>query len=1279
MKKHLLIFLTILFASHMLLAQRDEGVRPKGAVRDNPVPPSGTFYHTESIITEWSAIDLSGWNAQNWSLVGGTLTTGAYKAGQVSLLVSPDIQLPALTRANQRINAYLEESFELESYYDKGLVQVSADKGVTWTTLSSRDGRGASRSTLLALTTYAGKSIRLSLKLAADGANQYKGWDVKSLVIRRESLSDPLTSSIVSYANANGRGAGVTPLGVGTLGGAMNSVDAQKFPTFIFAQLQVTDNGLPLLSLDENNFFVQEYIHNQSGGADTLDAARDDTFLVYQPLDPTLRKNVDIVFLMDNSGSMSDKQAAVANNVESFCNQLATTNFNYQLGLCRFGQDASSGVPLFQNNAGWYTSTTDFVTMWRAVNVADGINEPSWDALYQSASQFTFRAGSQRIFILITDESITGNNLPINVIKDRQVVIDQLNGVGAKAYTLVPQMTPFDYDFSAISTATHARTYDIYSSFNDILTDIANQIQGTYIVRYAPPFNAFDGKKRNVLIKVKYNGNTLPLTGTYTPGVVPVVIRTDPTIALSATAQLNNQPLTITVNTYDNNPAYTTARVSLFYRTTVPYSPTSQPPYTEVAMTKGTPTGSNPIVIPWTYTLPANIVVGPGFQYYVKATNKEVSSGGDFLSTLAPEIIDRPGYPYSIPVLPNLPPVASHTPVTTVSDPKSTIHFTVTATDNTNSVNSVTLYVSTDMGTNYTAYPMTTSGNNLYEYTLAAVGTPGTVLYYIKVADNFGTTTDVGSLTSPYPIAVGVPFAPTPTLSVHRISLYKSTLPVTPATATFRGAPLVDGDVVAALYNDNGIMKAAGKLVWSTTANANLIQVYGNTNTTGAKNGYTAGDPLSFAVWRKATGETLNADYLVYNTPTTATPLNSIGFTNGKSSNLKELVALPEQAITLDEGYTLWSTYMTPRFTSLEYVLRPLASISPAIADAEGNTYTYGQTSGPLMNYALGQGYAIVLNAPKVLRIKGTEPTGSYPSLLLNGQGVIVGTPYTAPQSIERVFPPSMTSIFTVDRYLKDAAGNFTIETYSPLLGFNDWTYKNMEPGKGYMVTTDGSMINFTMPPFVGAYPARVASGKQATTEKLPQTITSFDRYMNILISKDAQKDVVPGSEIRVYNSTGKLVGRAIAQEQGVSIAVDGTRIKEQEPFTLRIFNKATNVEKYLTVTSWIAGNGTYQNRKPAVPGTTRVTATEEGESLIVFPNPVTSESSLTFKNAADQNVKIEIFDTQGSKVLHTVADQYFSKGAHTITIQRQSLPSGLYVIRKTSGASVETSRIMVK
>ncbi len=59
---------------------------------------------------------------------------------------------------------------------------------------------------------------------------------------------------------------------------------------------------------------------------------------------------------------------------------------------------------------------------------------------------------------------------------------------------------------------------------------------------------------RNVEIKVKHNGNTLPLTGTYTPGVAPTVIRTDATIALHANAQLNNQPLTISVNTFEWNP-----------------------------------------------------------------------------------------------------------------------------------------------------------------------------------------------------------------------------------------------------------------------------------------------------------------------------------------------------------------------------------------------------------------------------------------------------------------------------------------------------------------------------------------------------------------------------------------------------------------------------------------------------------------------------------------------------------------------------------------------------
>lgn len=1284
MKKHLLVFLIFLFAAHVGLAQRDEGVKPKGLVNENPTPLPAKLYRTERTILEAPARNLATWKARNWTVAGDALTTGEYKANQVSSLESPVILLPLLTNERGRINVYVEESFELESYYDKGIVQVSDDNGATWKVLSARDGRSDWRTSLVNLTEYAGKAIKLSLRLTSDAQNHYKGWSVRNVTVKQEVLPDPFSSSVGAYAAKNGRTAGngdVTPLGVGNLTGAVTAVDAARFPTFIFAQVNVEDAGVPLLTLDETNFFLREYVINELGGVDTLPVPKDEAFLVYKPLNNNDTKYVDIVFLMDNSGSMSDEQQQVSANVTDFVNQLALTSFDYQLGLCRFGQGANSGIPLFQNNAGFYTNTTDFINMWNSVNTVDGGNEPSWDALFQSSTQFSFRAAAQRIFILITDESITGvntgNNLPISQIKDRQVVIDQLKSAGVKTYTLVSPGIDFENDFGAIATATEGRSYNITSPFNDILVDIANEIKGTYTIRYAPTNTAFDGRQRIVEVNAHYGGNILRVKGSYTPGTAPVILRTDQTLALHNSAQLNNTPLTIQVETLDWNPQYLTDRVTLYYRRAVPSTTTPQPQYSQIVMTKGTPVPGNPTKTLWQATIPAANVLDPGVQYYIRATNKDGTTGKDYATTTAPEFIDRPGYPFSIAVLPNLPPSVSHTPITT-ADPKATITFSVYATDNTTSISSVKLNVSKDNGVSWSEYDMTpTTTANTYEYVHPAIGGTGSVVqYYIIVTDNFNVHTDLASRTYPYSIAVGVPWAVTPTASIHTIRFFKPGLPNPASPVSFEGSPLVDGDVIAAMYDPgNGVLKPAGKLTWNTTSSLNSMPVYGD-NPGGTKDGYTAGDPLAFRIYRKQTGEIQDADYIAYPYP----PATAVTFGSGKITPIKELTSIAEHAVVLEAGYSLWSTYLTPRSTSFADILQPIASLTPTVADASGTNYYTVGSGGPLTNYAPGYGYAAILNSSTILRIKGT-PSAANRTVILNDQGVLVGTQYRSPQNVERVFPAS-PDIYMVERYLKDAEGNTNIENYSPALGFNEWTNKNMEPGKAYKVTTDFGINNysFVFPTFTGAYPNRVASGKQADVPQLPQTVTSIERYMSVLIPAEAQKELLPGAEIRAYNATAKIVGRALAREQGMSMVLDGTLIADQEPFTLRIVNKTTNEEKALSVTTWKTGNGTYQNHRPAVVGAARqIALSEDGVGLNVFPNPLNSESTLIFKNSTDQDVKIEIYDTQGSKVMQTIANQHFTKGTHAVTIQRQSLPPGLYVVKKTSRNSFETTRIMIK
>ena len=167
---------------------------------------------------------------------------------------------------------------------------------------------------------------------------------------------------------------------------AMVSLDHQLFP-FIYLSVAVNRYGEGISTLTKSNFQVTE-----NGVLQT------DYFDVVPPQAGGGVRVVDIVFLMDNSGSMSQEQNAVRDNVIGFVNNLAASDIDYALGLCRFGALQNGGNPIIEDNGTLSTDPEYFKNdVWNR-NVVHGGHEPGWDALYEAANGFAFRPGSQKGF-----------------------------------------------------------------------------------------------------------------------------------------------------------------------------------------------------------------------------------------------------------------------------------------------------------------------------------------------------------------------------------------------------------------------------------------------------------------------------------------------------------------------------------------------------------------------------------------------------------------------------------------------------------------------------------------------------------------------------------------------------------------------------------------------------------------------------------------------------------------------------------------------------------------
>ena len=75
------------------------------------------------------------------------------------------------------------------------------------------------------------------------------------------------------------------------------------------------------------------------------------------------------------------------------------------------------------------------------------------------------------------------------------------------------------------------------------------------------------------------------------------------------------------------------------------------------------------------------------------------------------------------------------------------------------------------------------------------------------------------------------------------------------------------------------------------------------------------------------------------------------------------------------------------------------------------------------------------------------------------------------------------------------------------------------------------------------------------------------------------------------------------------------------------------------------------------------------------FPNPFSRSTTITFGSEGGMTT-IQLFDVNG-RLVRTLVDQPMDKGKHSITINRNGLPSGTYFYKLTNGKNKSTKRLL--
>ncbi len=712
----------------LLVMSAQEGVKiPKGTLYRVPEPRVFQFDGSgknSMLYREDFETGASGWTITNgvWEIGspsygpdtahGGsswaaTVLDGNYPNNANTRLISPSINLPALPDSMSHLMLSFWHWFQIESRWDNGYVEISTDGGSSWTQVgSSVSGDGSSwRQYTVMLDQFAGQTIIIGFRFTSDGSVTYAGWYIDDVAV---VLLQP------------------EPVNV-----EIRNISTGMFP-FVFLTVSADTFGAPIYTLDETNFQVFE-----NGVSQT------DYFEVTPPDTSGGVRAVDIVFCMDNSGSMDDEIAGVSQHVADFVQQLQQSGYDFALGLVRFGGWENSGYPIVEDNGLLTSDINYFINDLWARNYADGSFEPGWDAMVSAATQMHWRPGSQKVIVLITDESPQDNGNYGNYTYDQTVQILTQNN--ARVFAMIdPSEAPHSPDdYGTIARTTGGDWFDIQSPMDSLLNAIGGAITSTYVIRYRASDTTYAGQ-REVVVRLTYDGNSDEDTTYYTAGSAPQIILTDSTRNLINNLTLvQGQEVDVTVYAVDHIPPDINY-VRLYYRHHGDAS------YQVVDMT-------NEHDSLYAATIPSTVVDTPGIEFYFEAS--------DSLTTVTLPSTNPHTNPFVVAVWPNYAPFIFHIP------PSSGSTIQALVFDNTNNIEHVWLFFR-EVGTivwdsvemtvqqtgtiadlasvlgvtasevvdsaNARGLPLTaTHTASIYEGTIGCATTNGAE-YYIKAMDNWG-------------------------------------------------------------------------------------------------------------------------------------------------------------------------------------------------------------------------------------------------------------------------------------------------------------------------------------------------------------------------------------------------------------------------------------------------------------------------------------------------------------------------------------------------------------
>lgn len=608
------------------------------------------------------------------------------------------------------------------------------------------------------------------------------------------------------------------------------NVNTENYPEAIFVEFTVTDEDDTFVhGLQEKDFVIKDNSTKKYSCKRLIQELNE------------YKYPIDIVFLMDNSGTMMDEQKRISETLNDLLNGLSEKG-DVKVALARYGHTDYAYQLLSNDEYIWadiikanslsvfspLRNTTDIekfiVNVWNK-NKLDGTYEPYYNALKWVAEQeLDYRDDASKIFIMIGDEAYSNNNDAIPLEEDKVANILSENGI----QTFIIQNDDYKDEYDEIIQQTNGQFYDVDKwDENNILADIATEVEikENYVLRYCVEADSTScNDKREITIIL----NEDTISNDYYPVKSATIERTEKTSALDDEQVDANTSIELSAIVYKNRNQIDTLK--LFYL--------SEGKLYEKINTDCKVINDNQQE--YSFTIPAEHVSGTHIAYYFETNAKVELNDYSRVTKITSPAHTHELFTWTIAINPCKAPIISNVN-NQIAVPCRSINISANVTDD--NLETVMLdYRMSNIDTDYKNVEMIQQLEDHYiAFIPAESAADASIEYFIVATDKTGLQAHYGTPENPI---------------IQKIEALSVASKQDPMEIIIYGLdritigcnPITEKDTIAAYYP----MRCGGAVTdvlcsyatWDKLIKGFRLTVYGTSNNSNVKNGFEKGDDI---------------------------------------------------------------------------------------------------------------------------------------------------------------------------------------------------------------------------------------------------------------------------------------------------------------------------------------------------------------------------------------------------------------------------------------------------